>query len=72
MRHQSPRINWGTPPPEEAPEVCDTLRQKTSLSQTSEAEILYGTGNSENDSEVCDTPSEVYRKPVSTQDYGDW
>ena len=69
---EQPVEKLGKNPPEEAPEVCDTLRQKTSLSQTSELETLSGTGISENDSEVCDTPSEVYEAPFSTQDYGEW
>jgi len=69
---EQPVEKLGKNPPEEVPEVCDTLRQKTSLSQTSELETLSGTGIPENDSEVCDTPSEVYEAPFSTQDYGEW
>lgn len=69
---EQPVEKLGKNPPEEGPEVLDISDTEEGLSKTSEAETLSSTGVSENRSEVLDISSEVYRKPVSTQDYGDW
>lgn len=69
---KQPVEKLGKNPPEEGPEVLDISDTEEGLSKTSEAETLSSTGVSENRSEVLDISSEVYRKPVSTQDYGDW
>lgn len=69
---EQPVEKLGKNPPEEGPEVLDISDTEEGLSKTSEAETLSSTGVSENRSEVLDISSEVYGKPVSTQDYGDW
>lgn len=62
----------GEKPPESAPEVLDSFGHEEGLSKTSAAESLSSTGIFENQPEVLDSASGIYREPGSTQDYGAW
>jgi hypothetical protein len=67
-----PVETFGEKSPESAHKVLDSFGHEEGLSKTSAAESLSSTGIFENQPEVLDAASGIYREPGSTQDYGAW